>query len=254
MQLTASMFLIVCPFIFLAGFVDAIAGGGGMISLPAYLIAGVPVHSALGTNKLSSMVGTCVSTIRYCRHGFVDWALAGPSMVAAVLGSLVGANLALLVTGTVLQVVLLVVLPLLAVYIFRNRSFESSKGHSLTRKQVLVWGTVITFFIGIFDGFYGPGTGTFLLILYTSVLGLDVKTASGNVKLANLSSNVAAFMTFLMHGRMVLLLGGVAALFSIAGHYAGSGMVMKNGTKVVRPIILVVIVLLYIKIIGEMIG
>ncbi|MBE5906229.1 MAG: sulfite exporter TauE/SafE family protein, partial [Lachnospiraceae bacterium] len=175
MQLTVSIFLIVCPLVFLAGFVDAIAGGGGMISLPAYLIAGVPVHSALGTNKLSSMVGTCVSTARYCRNGFVDWSLAIPSMIAAVVGSLVGANLALLVTGKVLQVVLLVVLPVLALYIFRNRSFESAKRFSFSRRQVLVVGTCLTFLIGIFDGFYGPGTGTFLLILYTSVLGMDVK-------------------------------------------------------------------------------
>lgn len=254
MELKLSMFLIVCPLVFLAGFVDAIAGGGGMISLPAYLIAGVPVHMALGTNKMSSMIGTVVSTARYVKNGFVDWPLAIPSMAAAVIGSFLGANLALYVSDTVLKWILLIVLPFLAVYIFRNRSFEAGNRFCLSRKQVLCWGIVISLGIGCFDGFYGPGTGTFLLILYTSVLGLTVKTASGNVKLVNLSSNVAAFTTFLLHGQIVLVLGGAAAVFSIAGHYLGSGMVMKNGAKIVRPIILVVMTLLYIKIIYEMAG
>lgn len=254
MQLTYGMFLIVCPLVFLAGFVDAIAGGGGMISLPAYLIAGVPVHMALGTNKMSSMIGTCVSTARYVKNGFVDWALALPGMAASVMGSFLGANLALYATDTILKVVLLVILPFLAFYIFKNRTFESVNRFSLSRKMTLFWGTVFALLIGCFDGFYGPGTGTFLLLIYTSVLGISVEKSSGNVKLLNLSSNVAAFTTFLLHGQIVLALGGTAAVFSIAGHYLGSGMVMKNGSKIVRPIILVVMTLLYIKIIYEFVG
>ena len=108
-------FLIVCPMVFLAGFVDAIAGGGGLISLPAYLLAGVPMHQAIATNKLSSATGTTISTIRYCRNTKVDWSIAGPAIVLSLIGSSIGAKLTMMMPESVLKVVLLVVLPVTAV-------------------------------------------------------------------------------------------------------------------------------------------
>lgn len=252
MELTVQTLLIVCPLVFLSGFVDAVAGGGGMISLPAYLIAGVPVHTSIGTNKLSSALGTGVSSIRYCKNGYVDWMFAIPSVICALIGSTIGARLALLTDDKMLKIILLVILPIVALYILKNKNFESSDRFALSKKQAYALGSVFAFVIGGYDGFYGPGTGTFLLILFTTVLGMDVKAASGNVKLVNLASNVAAFITFLINGKILLLLGGIAAVFSVLGHYIGSGMVMKNGSKIVRPIILIVIVLLYIKILTDM--
>lgn len=254
MDLSIQTFLIVCPLVFVAGFVDSIAGGGGLISLPAYLLAGVPIHSALGTNKMSSMIGTGVSTYRYCKSGFVNYTFAIPSIIAALLGSATGANLALYVSDTILKMVLLVVLPIVSIYVIKNKSFEKKWDRELSKKQVVLIGTVSAFFIGCYDGFYGPGTGTFLLICFTAILGMDVKEASGNVKLVNLSSNIAAFITFILSGKVVVILGATASFFSILGHYIGSGMVMKNGAKIVRPIILIVMVLLYIKIISQLIG
>ena len=252
MQVELYMYFIVCPLVFLAGFVDAIAGGGGMISLPAYLLAGVPMHFALATNKMSSAIGTAVSTWRYCKKGFVDWIFAIPSIIFALGGSYIGTSLALLTKDTVLKIMLLVVLPVVAFYIMKNKSFESSKKIHLSRKAAILLGSLFAFVIGMYDGFYGPGTGTFLLLLFTGVIGMDVLTASGNVKLVNLSSNIAALVTFFAHGKVVLPLGIAAAVFSIAGHYVGSGMVMKNGTKIVRPIILIVIALLFVKVITEL--
>ena len=252
MEVELYMYFIVCPLVFLAGFVDAIAGGGGMISLPAYLLAGIPAHAAIATNKMSSAIGTAVSTWRYCKKGYVDWIFAIPSVLFALAGSYMGASLALLTEDAVLKMMLLVVLPIVAIYVMKNKSFEANKKFHLSRKAAIALGTFFAFVIGLYDGFYGPGTGTFLLLLFTSVLGMDVLTASGNVKLVNLSSNIAALVTFLMNGKVVISLGLVAAVFSIAGHYTGSGMVMKNGTKIVRPIILVVIGLLFIKILSGM--
>lgn len=107
-----------------------------------------------------------------------------------------------------------------------------------------------SFAVGCYDGFYGPGTGTFLLLLYTGLAKMDVRRASGNMKLANLSSNTAALLVFLVNRTIILPLGLAAAVFSIAGHYIGSGMVMKNGSRVVRPVILVVLVLLFVKILS----
>ena len=104
-------FLIVCPLVFLAGLVDSMAGGGGLISLPAYLIAGVPVHCAIATNKLSSSIGTAVSTIRYCKNKFADWSIAVPSIVTALIGSFLGTNIALHTDERIMKYVMLFVLP-----------------------------------------------------------------------------------------------------------------------------------------------
>lgn len=252
MQLDFMAFIIVCPLVFLAGFIDAIAGGGGMISLPAYLLAGVPIHSALGTNKLSSSIGTVVSTIRYGKKGYVKWVYALPGIVFALGGSFLGSNLALLVEDRILKIMLLVILPVVLFYILKNREFRPRKNANLSKGLTMALSCLFSFLVGGYDGFYGPGAGMFILILFTAGIGFDVKTASGNAKVMNLSSNIAALVTFIANGKVVFSLGLVAAIFSVLGHYVGAGMVLKNGSKIVRPIIMVVIVLLYIKIIYEL--
>lgn len=245
-------FLIVCPLVFLAGFVDAIAGGGGLISLPAYMIAGIPIHHAIGTNKLSSATGTLVSTIRYCKQNHMDLVIGIPSIIVALIGSAFGANLALITSAVFLKGILIVILPIVAFYILRSNRKEKVSKWSLSRRTAIVLAVIVAFIIGMYDGFYGPGTGTLLLLFYTGVLKMSTLTASGNVKLVNLASNVAALTTYLIAGKVLLVLGLTASIFSIAGHYVGSGMVLKNGSKIVRPVILIVLVLLFIKVISEL--
>jgi uncharacterized membrane protein YfcA len=252
MELTLQMFLIVCPLVFLAGLVDAIAGGGGLISLPAYLLAGLPPHLAIGTNKLSSAVGTTVSTIRYCKNKFVDWGVAIPSIILALIGSAIGANIALMVDEKIMKYILIIILPLIAFYVLKGRSIKEDKLEKpIPRKKVYVIACLASFFVGAYDGFYGPGTGSFLILIYTGLAKMDIKKAAGNTKLVNLASNVAALVTFLINGKIFFILGITAAVFSIAGHYIGAGLVIKNGHKVIRPIILVVLALLFIKVIVE---
>lgn len=252
MELTVQTFLIVCPLIFLGSFVDAVAGGGGLISLPAYLLAGVPMHNAIATNKLSSASGTVISTVRLCKNRFVDWGLAVPCISMALLGSYIGANLALLASDKLLKWMLIPVLPLVAFYVLKKKNLDSGTEQEISRKKQWILCGLASLAVGAYDGFYGPGTGTFLLLLYTGVAKMKVVKASGNMKLANLSSNVAALAVFLFSDKIIFPLGLAAAVFSIAGHYVGSGMVMKNGSKIVRPIILVVIALLFLKIIFDM--
>lgn len=242
-------FLIVCPLVFLASFVDSIAGGGGLISLPAYLIAGVPVHNAIATNKLSSATGTLISTIRMVKNKYADLKLAPWSIAAAFIGSTIGAHVALYVSDEILKKILLVVLPITAFYVLRQRNLEPKDPFSLSKGRMYVIVIIASFVIGMYDGFYGPGTGTFLLLVFTGFAKMDVRTSSGNMKLVNLSSNIAALVTFIMAGKVVWALGLTASVFSVAGHYIGSGMVMKKGTGIVRPIIIFVLVLLFIKII-----
>ncbi len=250
MDITIHTFLIVCPLVFLAGLVDSIAGGGGLISLPAYFLSGIPPHFAIGTNKLSSCIGTLVSAARYSKNKLVDWGLAVPSIIMALIGSAIGANLSLLVNENIMKYILLFILPVVAFYVLRGKSFiDKPDVKPISRKNAYLIVSLASFIIGAYDGFYGPGTGTFLILVYTGFAKMDVTTASGNTKLVNLASNIAALVTFLLNGKIVFTLGIIAALFSVAGNYIGSGLVLKNGHKIIRPIILVVLTLLFIKVI-----
>ena len=239
--------------VFAAGFVDAIGGGGGIISVPIYLLAGLPTHFALGTNKMSSCIGTAVSTARYLKNGFVNWMLAIPAAILAMIGAFFGTKIQLAVDERILKYVLLVVLPVAAFVLLRQKSLPETEGEMApAKRRAIVW--IGTFLIGIYDGFCGPGTGTFLLLIYCSFAKLDVRTASGNVKVANLSSNLAALTTSLLAGKVLIGIGLIAACFSIAGHYVGSGLAIKNGSKIIRPVILFVLSLLLIRVVLELLG
>lgn len=243
-------YLIVCPLVFLAGFVDSIAGGGGLISLPAYLAAGVPPHMALGTNKMGSAMGTVVSTARFAKSGFIKWKLSLLAAVCAIIGSMIGSNLSLLASERFLRGMMLIALPVVAFYVLKNKNMGEQKDTgSLSERKVLVITMAAALSIGAYDGFYGPGTGTFLLLVLTGAARMDLRTASGTTKVINLSSNIAALVTFLINGKVLLPLGLTAGLFCIAGHYIGSGMVVKSGRKVVRPVVLVVLMCLFVKIV-----
>lgn len=239
-------YLIVCPLVFLAGLIDSIAGGGGLISLPAYLIAGVPPHIALGTNKTSSSMGTVVSAAKLAKNGFVDRRTAIPGGLCAVAGAIVGATISLYVEDTVITHMMIVILPVVAFYVLRSRTLgESEKTGTLTGGRLIGAVCGIGLVMGIYDGFYGPGTGTFLLLLLTELAHLDTRRAAGTTKVMNLSSNLAALATFLINGKVYYSLGLVSGLFCIAGHYIGSSLVVRGGRRVVRPMILVVLCILF---------
>lgn len=190
-------FLIVCPLVFLAGFIDSIAGGGGLISLPAYLIAGIPPHVALGTGKLSSFPGEVVSVIRFAKNGYIRWKLALFCSAAALIGSTIGANVALRVSEKVVESLMIVVLPVIAFYVLRNKNMGISDGLSeIPEKQTYVIGMIAALMIGMYNGFYGPGTGTFLILVFTGAVKMKIQDAAGVSKVINLASDVAAFFTF----------------------------------------------------------
>lgn len=153
-------FFIVCPLVFLAGFVDAIAGGGGLISLPAYMFAGVPVHNAIATNKLSSATGTAVSTWHLVKSRCVDLFLVPGTVACAFVGSIAGANLTLIISDKVLKTVLVFVLPVVAFCVLRDKNLKPVIPEGFTRKKQYLIMAACSFVIGIYDGFYGPGTGT----------------------------------------------------------------------------------------------
>ena len=239
-------YLIVCPLVFLGGLIDSIAGGGGLISLPAYLIAGVPPHIALGTNKTSSSMGTVVSAAKLAKNGFVDRRTAVPGGLCAVAGAIVGATISLYVEDTVITHMMIVILPVVAFYVLRSRTLgESEKTGTLTGGRLMGAGGGSGLVSGMSDGCSGPGTGTFRLRLLTGVAHLAPRRAAGTTKVMNLSSNLAALATFLINGKVYYSLGLVSGLFCIAGHYIGSSLVVRGGRRVVRPMILVVLCILF---------
>ncbi len=247
-----SRFLIVCPLVFLGGYVDAVAGGGGLISLPAYLIAGLPAHAAIGTNKVSSSLGTTLTTYKFWRLGYIDWKLGVLCAVLALLGSTGGANLALLVSDRVFKIVLLVILPLTAFYVFRSKALDTAGHDPLSRGRTAVIAGTCALVVGVYDGFYGPGTGTFLLLLLTGLARMDLNSAAGITKVINLSTNIAALVTYLINGKVYLVLGLVAGVFGIAGNWLGANSFAKSGSRIVKPLIGVVLAVFFVRVLREM--
>ncbi len=243
---------ILLPLVFLSGLVDAIAGGGGLISLPAYLLAGVPAHFAVATNKISSSMGLVVSTARYVRRGNADWALAIPSAALSVLGAMLGARLNLLVPERVIRILLVALLPVAAFIVLRKRELSPASEIPRTRQFAAV--CLLSALIGAYDGFYGPGAGTFLLLGFTGLAGLSVQTSSANMKIANICSNSGALVVYLLSGQALIPLGLVAGIAAVLGQYVGSGFVIRKGVTAVRPVILIVLTLLFLRVVLELTG
>lgn len=244
-------YLIICPLVFLAGFIDAVAGGGGLVSLPAYMIAGLPVHFAIGTNKLSSGMGTFVATARYAKNGYIPWKQSVFYVICALLGSNLGAHLALQLGDRIFKIIMLIILPLTAIYITRSRALDSEKS-PLPPLKTLGISMAIAFVIGIYDGFYGPGTGTFLLLLLTAFAHMKLSEANGVAKVINLTTNITTLVVYAANAKVLVPLGITAGLFSMTGNYLGSRFFEKGGAKAAKPIMLVVLTIFCIRIISEL--
>lgn len=251
MTVTYQTFLIVCPLVFLAGFVDAIGGGGGLISLPAYLIAGVPIHQAIATNKLSSACGTFLATVRFIRNGLVNWHLAVPTILLAILGSSLGANASMAMEEGVMEQVLLFVLPVSAVIVLNPKLFRDNEAAAV-KLDTKTWITALvsSLVVGFYDGFYGPGTGTFLIIAFTVAAGLSLRCANAQAKVINLTTNITSLTIFLLNGQVIFLLGIAAAMCNMAGGYLGAGLAISKGSRITRPVIILVLGLLLLKVLG----
>ena len=250
MTSTLLQYLIVCPLVGLAGFVDAIAGGGGLISLPAYLIAGLPTQAALATNKMSACMGATIAAGKYAKSGFIPWKTAIPCILFAMLGSNLGARIVLLIDDYYFKRLMLVILPLTALYIYRSKVMAQERP-ALPFWQTAIIGSAVSFAIGVYDGFYGPGTGVFLILLLTSLAHYGLKEANGLCKAINWTTNVSSLAVFLMNGRVLLPLGLTAGLFSIAGSYLGARTFEKKGAQSVKPLMLVVVAIFFVKVLLE---
>ena len=177
MQWHLSQLFIICPLVFIGGVVDAIGGGGGLITLPAFMIAGFPVHFAIGTNKVSSAMGTSIAFCKFARDGYMPFKLSLCAVVFALSGSSLGARTALLISDYAFKLLMLVILPVTAFYVFRSQNLLTDQTHShdmITTRTYIIC-TLVAFCLGFYDGFYGPGAGTFMLLLMAGAAKLRIK-------------------------------------------------------------------------------
>lgn len=245
---TLRILIIICPLVFLAGIVDAVAGGGGLITLPAYLIAGLPPHMATATNKCGSTFGTFFAALRFLRSGKIQIKSAATAAVAALLGSFLGAKLNLVASDRVLSYILLAVVPIMAVFLCLKRDFGTeNRSGTLGPVGLLLASAGVGLAVGAYDGFFGPGAGTFLVLAFTRICRFDLLTATGNTKLVNFASNFAALVTFAIGGQVLWAVGLPAAVCSILGNSLGAALALKKSAKIVRPMLLLVMGLLVIR-------
>jgi uncharacterized membrane protein YfcA len=255
MEPTLQVFLIVLPAVFLAGLVDSIAGGGGLLSVPAYMAAGLPPHYVLGNNKFSSSFGTMFATLRYHHHGMIDFRVALLSAFFALGGSFLGSSAVLLLRPDFLRYLLVVLIPLVAVFTLANRSLgKENRSHCQPRKRKYLLAASASLLLGFYDGFFGPGMGMFLILFFTLALKYDFVTANANTKVVNLASNIAAVVTFIAHGKVVFAIGIPAAAAGIAGNLLGARLVIKRGGSVIRPVFIFTLLLLFGKILCDLLA
>lgn len=247
-MISLSMLWVLCPLIFLAAMVDAIAGGGGLISLTAYTACGLPPTMALGNNKFSSTCGTTLAVANYVIHREVDWKVAITTGILSLVGSLIGSRLALHYQGIYLKYMLLFIVPILTFLTLRKHDF----GHARECPHLIPLSMAVGLSIGCYDGFFGPGTGMFLTWIFTGLMGLDILKAVGTTKVVNLASNVAALLTFARNGNIDYRIGFPCAACSLVGGYVGSVLAMKGGSKVVRPMLVLVLALLLLKVVSDL--
>ncbi len=245
----------ICPLIFVGGVIDAIGGGGGLITLPAFMISGFPVHFAIGTNKVSSAMGTSIAVVKFMRDGYMPLKLSLLGIIFALLGSSLGARTALLISDYAFRILMLVILPVTAWYVFRSQDLlkeEHNHQDKITSRTFVVC-VLVAFCLGFYDGFYGPGAGTFMLLLMAGAARLSVQKANGVAKAINFATNIAAIAVYFVNGKVILPVGIAAGLFSIAGNYIGARFFEKGGAKAVRPVIMIVLSLFFIRVVYDLI-
>ena len=239
----------VCPLLFIAGVIDAIAGGGGLIALPTYLMTGMPVHMAYGCGKLQCSMGSTMAVLRFWKNGVLDGKFAALTAVAAMAASAIATQLVLYLDGEVVRKIVLVMLPAAAILIL----LPKKKGQGSILKQVVNRKNILLviaagLLLGTYDGMFGPGVGTIDIMIFSLLLHYDLRVASANSKVVIMASNYMALVGYLTTGNIVFQIAIPATICNMLGNYVGAGLAIKNGEKLIRPLMLLIVAGLIIKI------
>lgn len=229
----------------LAGWVDAIGGGGGLISLPALFWAGVSPIEVLATNKLQSCFGSFTATWNYTRKGLINLREHYLAIVLTFIGAMSGAWSVQQIETQLLERMIPILLMLFAIYfMFAPRAIETERQR---RISPLMFAATAGFGIGFYDGFFGPGTGTFFTIAFVTLLGYGLPRATGSTKLLNFTSNFAALLLFAITGNILWGVGILMGIGQMLGSFLGSNMAMKHGSRLIRPLLVTVSLLVSLR-------
>lgn len=237
-QLTLPILLILFAGGFMAGFVDSISGGGGIISVPILLSVGIPPHLALGTNKLQSSFGSLTASINYYRGGLINLKDLG----WGILFTAIGASIGTLTIQTMSQSLLQYLIPVLLLIVFLLVLFSRNLGIKDQREKILpkLFYLLFGLLLGFYDGFFGPGTGNFWMLAFVFFLGYNLKKATAHTKWVNFTSNIVALTFFAIGGKVLLLPGLIMAGGQLSGAFLGSRLVLRSGAKFIRAFFLLV--------------
>lgn len=232
-----------CGFAFLAGFIDAVVGGGGLVQVPALLVLhpAMAPASLFGTNKFASVFGTANASWQYSRRVSLPWKLLGLTMLTAFVFSFLGARTVSLFNPALLRPLILLLLVAVFVYTLWKKDFGSLHAPKLSERQQWIAGVGIGASIGFYDGFFGPGTGSFLIFAFVGLFGFSFLVASAAAKLVNLATNLAALAWFVPQGQVLYRLAVPMAVCNIAGSWLGSQLAIRKGSRFVRQLFIVVV-------------
>ena len=235
--------ILLCFVSFFAGFVDAIVGGGGLIQTPAMLIIlpQYPIATLLATTKIPSFSGTAFAAFKYSRQIKIDWKLLVPIIFTAFSGAILGAYCITLISSDGIKPVILVFLIGIAIYTYSQKNFGLHQEKDLSFAKQLIIGLTFGFLIGFYDGLIGPGTGTFLVLAFVSLLGNDFIRSSANAKYVNVGTNIAAIIYFAKTGHILYEYAIPMAVFNLCGSFLGIKLALLKGNKFIRIFFLIIV-------------
>ncbi len=236
--------ILLCIAAFAAGFVDAIVGGGGLIQTPMGLILlpQLPVSTVIGSLKIPAFSGTAFAAAQYVKKVTINWKLLLPMMALAMLASFAGSSLLTKMHNDFMKPVLLVVLSLVAIYTFIKKDFGQHKEKAHSPTLHIIYSLLISVLIGFYDGFIGPGAGSFLVLAFVVLMGYDFLHASANAKMVNLATNFGSIILFVLKGKIIWAVALPMALCNAAGGFTGAKLAINKGNKFIRVFFLIIVV------------
>ena len=246
--------IFLCAAGFFAAFVDSIAGGGGLISVPAYILAGFPPHFALGTNKFSATCGSLLSSLEFFKNGKIMMKFIKYIAPFTFIGAIAGTKSVLLMNQDILYPLVSVLILFVGVYTIVKKDLGLVHSFKLESRKQIVVGIFIAFVMGFYDGFFGPGTGSFLIFLLIRFFGMDFVNAAGNGKILNFVSNVTSLIVFAMNGKILYQYGIPVGICMMAGAVFGTRVAIKKGASFIKPIFIVMSFAVLVKLILQMAG
>lgn len=234
---------------FSAGFIDAVVGGGGLIQLPAMFIlfSGVPIPTLMGTNKFAGFSGTALATSRYLKQTNVPWKSIWPAIVSALIFSFIGARVVSHIHKEDIKMIVLCLLIIVAIYTFFKKEFGLHHVPKLNELKTGIYSFLTGAVLGFYDGFFGPGTGSFLIVVFISLFGFNFLIASASAKLVNCATNISALTYFIISGQINYPLAISVAVFNMTGSFMGSRMAIQKGSAFVRNFFLIIVTAMIVK-------